>query len=64
MYWYGLSGDVSTDPADAAARLRAAKTDMSGYVPCDWCEAERLGLVKDRQEYLAAVRRAAIYLAE
>ena len=64
MYWYGEGTDISTDPADVAARLRTAKTNMAEYTPCDWRQLQQLGLVKDRQEYLEAVRCAAIYMAE
>ena len=64
MYWYGAGTDISTDPADVAARLRTAKTNMAEYTPCDWRQLQQLGLVKDRQEYLEAVRCAAIYMAE
>ena len=64
MYWYGAGTDISTDPADVAARLRTAKTNMAEYIPCDWRQLQQLGLVRDRQEYLEAVRSAAIYMAE
>ena len=64
MYWYGAGTDISTDPEDVAARLRTTKTDMAKYIPCDWRELQQLGLVGDRQEYLEAVRRATIHLAE
>lgn len=64
MYWYGSGTDISIDPAEVAARLCAAKTDMATYVPCDWEQAQQLGLVRDRQEYLEAVRRATIFMAE
>ena len=64
MYWYGEGTDISTDPEDVAARLRTTKTDMGTYIPCDWRELQQLGLVGDRQEYLEAVRRATIHLAE
>lgn len=64
MYWYGAGTDISTDPADVAARLRTAKTNMAEYTPCDWRQLQQLGLVKDRREYLEAVRCAAIYMAE
>ena len=63
MYWYGSGTDISTDPAEAAARLRAVKTDMTAYVPCDWRQAQQLGLVRARQEYLEAVRRVTLYMA-
>lgn len=64
MYWYGAGTDISTDPADVAARLRTAKTNMAEYIPCDWRQLQQLGLVKDRREYLEAVRCAVIYMAE
>ena len=64
MYWYGAGTNISTDPADVAAWLRTAKTNMAEYTPCDWRQLQQLGLVKDRQEYLEAVRCAAIYMAE
>lgn len=64
MYWYGTGTDISTDPARVAARLATIKTDMTTYAPCDWKQAEQLGLVKDRREYLDAVRGATIYMAE
>lgn len=64
MYWYGAGTDISTDPADVAAWLRTAKTNMAEYTPCDWRQLQQLGLVKDRREYLEAVRCAAIYMAE
>ena len=64
MYWYGAGTNISTDPADVAAWLRTAKTNMAEYTPCDWRQLQQLGLVKDRREYLEAVRCAAIYMAE
>lgn len=64
MYWYGSGTDISTDPAEVAARIRAAKTDMTTYVPCDWREVQQLNLIRDRQDYIEAVRRATIHMAE
>ena len=37
---------------------------MAEYIPCDWRQLQQLGLVRDRQEYLEAVRRATIHMAE
>ncbi|HJJ98615.1 MAG TPA: RNA-processing protein [Methanocorpusculum sp.] len=64
MYWYGSGDYISTDPGEVTARLRAAKTDMTEYVPCDWRQAQQLGLARDRQEYLEAVRKVTIFMAE
>ncbi|MDR0439338.1 MAG: RNA-processing protein [Methanocalculaceae archaeon] len=64
MYWYGSGINVSVDPTEVAARLREAKIDMTIYVPCDWKHAQQLGLVRNRQEYLQAIRQATTYIAE
>jgi nucleolar protein 56 len=64
MYWYGSEIDVSTNPVEVATRLRSTKTEMTTYTPCDWKQAQRLGLVKDRQEYIETIRKVTIYMAE
>ncbi|HJJ89307.1 MAG TPA: RNA-processing protein [Methanocorpusculum sp.] len=64
MYWYGSGTDISIDPKEVDTRLRAIKTDMAVYVPCDWRQAQKLGLVRDRQEYLEAIRKATFFMAE
>ncbi len=64
MYWYGSGTDISADPAEVAARLRTAKTDMATYVPCDWKQAQKFGLIKDRRDYIETLRRSTIYMAE
>lgn len=64
MYWYGSGNDISIDPETCAARLAKIQTNMDEYTPCDWLEAQKLGLVSGRQEYVDAVRRVCVYLAE
>ncbi|MDV0444471.1 RNA-processing protein [Methanorbis rubei] len=64
MYWYGSGTDISTDPAEVAARIRTAKTDMTKYVPCDWKQAQQLGLVKNRHDYIETLCRSTIHMSE
>ncbi|MCQ2376497.1 MAG: RNA-processing protein [Methanocorpusculum sp.] len=60
MNWYGNKGSYSTAPEICAKNIASPDTGRL-------CRTEDLiaaGLVKDRAEYLAAVRNTAFYLAE
>ena len=64
MYWYGSGNETSTDPETCAARLAETHTNMAEYIPCDWREAQKLGLISTRQEYIEVLRRVCFYMAE
>lgn len=64
MYWFGSGNDTSILPEESAARVLAAKTDMADFVPLNWQKAEQLGLISSREEYIAALRKVTMYLAE
>ena len=60
MNWYGNKGSYSTAPEICAKNIASPATGRL-------CRTEDLieaGLVKDRAEYLTAVRNTAFYLAE
>ncbi len=65
MNWYGQSGAFSIDPAAGAARVRDQQRGRKGgFSLCDWHEPAEAGVVSSRKEYIAAVRRVAVMMAE
>ncbi|HJJ46885.1 MAG TPA: RNA-processing protein [Methanocorpusculum sp.] len=63
MKWYGLVGSYSISP-EIAAEIVRTNTDTTLNELCSFDELKDTGLISTREEYLNAVRKVAIYLAE
>lgn len=61
MNWYGEGEDISIQYEQAASRIRAA--EMPKHL-CNWQEVKDAGLVRDRVEYLQALRSVMTRMAE
>ena len=63
MKWYGSPGSYSISP-ETAAEIVKTNTDNAPGELCSFDELKDTGLISTRDEYLSAVRKVAIYLAE
>ncbi len=61
MNWYGTKGSYTVSPETGAENVRAGFSDDT---LCRWQDLQEAGLVTSRAEYLTAVRRTAVCLAE
>ncbi len=63
MKWYGSPGSYSIS-LETAAEVVRTNTDISPDNLCSFEELKETGLISTREEYLNAVRKVAIHLAE
>jgi len=61
MNWYGTNGSYTITPETCAGNVAAGTVDAP---LCNWQDLQKAGLVANRAEYISAVRRVAVYLAE